>query len=462
LACLDEHVTWGREGGLLSPAESSLLIDQYELSMAASYLERGRNEEAVFELFVRSLPPERQWLLVAGLGPALEWLYELRFGDAELRYLESLGFGARLLRYLERFRFGGDVDAMPEGTVAFANEPLVRVSAPRVEAQLIETLLLNQLDFQTKAATSAARLALAAGGGEVGAGGRIADFSARRDPGMDAAMQVARAAAIAGIVGTSNMAAAMRLGLRPAGTMAHSYVLSHASELEAFTAFLEDVPDNAVLLVDTYDTLAGVRNAVAASRQTGVPLMGVRIDSGDLLALARGARAELDAAGMRRAAIVASGELDEWRIAELVGEGAPIDLYGVGTALGVSPDAPPLGAVYKLVADEAPGGGWHGVFKHSPEKATVPGPKQVFRSFSAGVMSGDVIAHVDERRPGAALLERFLERGQPMREDSLAQMTARARESIAALPAPLRRVGTLSPPQEGYRVDYSARLREAR
>jgi nicotinate phosphoribosyltransferase len=451
------------EAGLLTPAQTSLLIDQYELAMAASYLERDMNEPAVFELFVRNLPPGRDWLLVAGLGPALALVREMRFGADELAYLESLGFRPALLRYLERFRFSGDIDALPEGTVAFAPEPLVRVSAPRVEAQLLETLLLNQINFQTAIATKAARIVLAAGGGEPGAGERVMDFSPRRDHGVDAAMKAARSAAIAGVRSTSNVAAAMRYGLRPVGTMAHSYVMSFASEREAFCAFMQDTPENAVMLVDTYDTLEGVRNAIAASRETGVPLQGIRLDSGDLLALARSARALLDEARMRGATIVASGDLEEHQIAALVAAGAPIDLYGVGTELGVSRDAPTLGGVYKLVADASHGGAWRSVWKRSPAKETVPGPKQVFRSFADGVMAGDEIAHVDERPRGTPLLERFVERGESVREDPLDALAARASSDLEALPAELRHIhagpaGAAAASPAPYPVRYSERL----
>jgi len=261
--------------GLLSPAQASLLIDQYELAMAASYLGRGMNEPAVFELFVRHLPPRRHWLLCAGLGPALSLVERLRFGGEELAYLERLGFRPALLDYLAGFRFSGSVDAMPEGSVAFAGEPLVRVTAPRIEAQLLETLLLNQINFQTAIATKAARLMLAAASG-TGPAGAIVDFSPRRDHGTDAAMKAARSSAIAGAAGTSNVAAAMRYGLDAVGTMAHSYVMSFADEEEAFAAFMQDTPENAVILVDTFDTLEGVRRAISASRSTGVRLAGVR------------------------------------------------------------------------------------------------------------------------------------------------------------------------------------------
>jgi nicotinate phosphoribosyltransferase len=310
--------------GLLTSAQASLLTDQYEVAMAASYLLRGMNEVAVFELLVRRLPARRRWLMAAGLGPALALVRDMQFGAEELAYVGSLGFDDSFLQYLARFRFTGDVDAIPEGTIVFAGEPLVRVTAPRIEAQLLETLLLNQINFQTMVATKAARIALAAGRGTP-AGERVIDFSPRRDHGTDAAMKAARAAAIAGAAGTSNLAAAMRYGLRPVGTMAHSYVMSFEREEDAFHAFMEDFPGNAVMLVDTYDTVEGVRRAIAAARSTGVRLSGVRLDSGDLLELSRNARALLDEAGMRDARIVASGDLEERRIAELTMADAPID-----------------------------------------------------------------------------------------------------------------------------------------
>src|SRR6476620_290912 len=303
--------------------------------MSGSYFRQEMNQPAIFELFVRRLPPNREWLLAAGLGPTLELIRELRFGPHALDYLRSLGlFADDFIDYLAAFRFSGELEAMPEGTVCFANEPLVRVAAPRIEAQLLETLLLNQINFQTMVATKAARIVLAAGGGEPGAGERVVDFSPRRDHGADAAMKVARSAAVAGCGGTSNVGAAMRYGLRPVGTMAHSYVLSFESEEAAFRAFLEDFPNSAVLLVDTYDTLEGVRRAISASRATGAPLAGVRLDSGDLQELSVAARRLLDEAGMSETRIAASGDLNEGRIAELVAADAPVDIWGVGTDLG--------------------------------------------------------------------------------------------------------------------------------
>lgn len=451
--------------GLLAPAQAGLLVDQYELAMAASYLRHGMNEPAIFELFVRRLPPRRHWLLVAGLGPVLRMIEQLRFDAGELAYLEGLGFPDVLLGHLADFRFSGDIDAMPEGTIAFADEPLVRVRAPLVDAQLLETLLLNQVNFQTLIATKAARIALAAGGGEVGAAHRVVNFSPRRDHGTDAAMKAARSAAIAGSSGTSNVAAAMRYGLTPVGTMAHSYIESFDDEETAFATFLEDFPGRSVLLVDTYDTLTGVRRAIDAARRTGVALRGVRLDSGDLLALARATRALLDEAGLTAAQIVASGNLEEHRIAELVAAGAPIDQWGVGTDLGTSRDSPTVDGVYKLVS-RARGGEWRDVWKRSPDKETVPGAKQVFRRRTETEMLGDTIARADtpqgagERCAGEPLLVAAMRGGEMCLSETLPEVRSRAERELAALPRRLRAdppPGAADP--EPYPVEYSPGLR---
>jgi nicotinate phosphoribosyltransferase len=442
--------------GLLSPAEASLLIDRYELAMAASYLRREMNEPAIFELFVRHLPRYRDWLLVAGLGPTLRLIEELRFGEREQEYLAGLGFEDPFIDYLARFRFSGDIDAIPEGTIAFANEPLVRVTAPRIEAQLLETLFLNQINFQTMLATKAARVVLAAGGGEPDAAESVIDFSPRRTHGTDAAMKVARSSAIAGCGGTSNVAAAMRYGLRPVGTMAHSYVLSFRSEREAFLAFMRDFPENTTLLVDTYDTLEGVRSAIAASNEAGIPLQGIRLDSGDLGALSRQARGLLDEAGMSDTVILASGDLEEGHVAELVAADAPIDLWGVGTDLGTSRDSPVVNGVYKLAADlTGPDGSWRGVFKLSPDKATLPGAKQVIRRFDGEEMSGDVIAAAGERLEGEPLVVPAMRGGETVVAESLETIRARALAQLAALPERLRRIRARDAAVEPYPVAYS-------
>jgi nicotinate phosphoribosyltransferase len=438
--------------GLLTPAEVSLLVDQYEITMSASYHRLGRNEPSIFELFVRKLPPHRDWMVVCGLGPTLRLIREMRFGPAELEYLGTLGCNDDFLRYLEDFRFSGDIDAMPEGTIVFPDEPLVRVTAPLIEAQLLETLLLNQINFQTMIATKAARVVLAADG----KGESVIDFSPRRDHGVDAAMKVARASAVAGLGGTSNVAAAMRYGLRPVGTMAHSYVLSFESEEEAFEAFMRDNPENALLLVDTYDTLDGVRRAIKASRRTGIPLTGIRIDSGDLDALAREARHLLDEAGMRDSVIVASGDLEEHRIAQMCGAGVPIDVWGVGTDLGTSRDSPVVNGVYKIVA-ELSGEAWRGVAKRSEGKATLPGAKQVFRRFEEGTMVEDVVGTAEERLEGEPLLVPAMREGEIVHAETLEEMRGRTRRSLDALPVALRSRGE----KPRYPVSHSDALMEA-
>jgi nicotinate phosphoribosyltransferase len=437
--------------GLLTPAETSLLIDRYEITMAASYHRLGRNEPAVFELFVRKLPPHRDWLVVCGLGPTLRLITEMRFGPAELEYLGTLGCNDDFLRYLEGFRFSGDINAMPEGTIAFPDEPLVRVTAPLIDAQLLETLLLNQINFQTMIATKSARVVLAADG----KGDSVVDFSPRRDHGVDAAMKVARASAVAGLGGTSNLAAAMRYGLLPVGTMAHSYVLSFESEEEAFEAFMRENPENALLLVDTYDTLEGVRRAIEASRRTDIPLTGIRLDSGDLPGLAREARRLLDEAGLTDAVIVASGDLDEHRIAEMCRAGVPIDLWGVGTELGTSRDSPVVNGVYKLVA-ELSGEAWRGVAKRSEGKATLPGAKQVFRRFEGGTMIEDVVGTAEEQLDGEPLLVPAMRDGEIVHAETLEQMRERTTRSLELLPIALRSPGE----KPRYPVRYSDMLSE--
>jgi nicotinate phosphoribosyltransferase len=340
--------------------------------------------------------------------------------------------------------------------LCFADEPLLRVTGPRIEAQLLETLLLNQINFQTMIATKAARVVLAAGCGEPGSGEKVIDFSPRRDHGLDAAMKVARCAAIAGCAGTSNVAAAQRYGLQAMGTMAHSYVLSFPSELEAFRAFLRAFPERGVLLVDTYDIADGVRAAIEAARECGTELQGVRIDSGDLERCARRARELLDQAEMSATEIVVSGDLEENRIAALVDSGAPIDRFGVGTDLGTSRDSPVVNGVYKLVADAKPGGGWHGVRKLSADKQTLPGPKQVYRRLRGGEIDGDVVARADEEVDGEPLLVPFMQEGEIVRSETLEQIRERADSSLRSLPQRLR---PPEPAQDGYSVAISERLR---
>ncbi len=366
----------------------ALFTDLYELNMAASYLRRGMDQEATFSLFVRRLPPSRGFLVAAGLEPCLEFLEGFGFEEADLAYLAGeLGYDAATIDRFRGVSFSGDVWAVPEGRILFADEPLLEVTAPIAVAQLVETVLLNQITFQTTIASKAARCRIAARDRD------LVDFAFRRTQGIDAAMAVARTTAMVGFVSTSNVAAARRFNLRAAGTMAHSYVESFPTEADAFRAFAEDFPDRAVFLVDTYDTLNGVRTAIEVIRDLGLSdRLGIRLDSGDLDALSRGARAILDEAGLSSVRIFGSGGLDEMDVDRLVTTGAPIDAFGVGTRIGVSADAPYLDSVYKLVEyDGRP------VLKLSAEKSTEPGRKQVFRG--AG---GDVIGLRDEPPPPGA------------------------------------------------------------
>ncbi|MDE3086661.1 MAG: nicotinate phosphoribosyltransferase [Acidobacteriota bacterium] len=348
----------------------ALCTDFYELNMAASYLRRGMTAPATFSLFVRRLPPRRGFLVAAGIEDCVEWLEGFGFDEGDLGYLAGLGFEERDLEALAGLRFTGELWAIPEGRVVFAGEPLLELTAPLPEAQLAETFLLNQVTFQTALASKAARCRLAAGEAM-----ELVEFGFRRTHGVDAAMAAARGAAIAGFAGTSNVEAARRFGLRASGTMAHSYVESFPSELDAFRAFASDLPERAIFLVDTYDTATGVRRAVRVIGELGLGRRaGIRIDSGDLVAVSREARALLDQAGLTEVRIFVSGGLDEGDLAALVTAGAPVDAAGVGTRLGVSADAPYLDSVYKLVAyDGRP------VMKLSTGKETAPGAKQVFR-----------------------------------------------------------------------------------
>jgi nicotinate phosphoribosyltransferase len=414
---------------------SALLTDLYELNMAASYLRRNMNEQATFSLFVRRLPPGRGFLVAAGLEPCLEFLEDFRFEEDELAYLgQHLGFDQDTLASFEALRFEGDVWAVPEGRIVLANEPIVEITAPIAVAQLVETYLLNVITFQTTIASKAARCRIAADGRD------LVDFSFRRTQGTDAAMAVARATAMVGFAATSNVEAARRLGLPVAGTMAHSYIESFPSEKDAFVAFATDFPTKTTFLVDTYETLNGVRTAIEVIRELGLTEhLGVRLDSGDLEALSRQARRVLDDAGLPHVRIFASGGLDEIDVDRLVRVGAPIDAFGVGTRVGVSADAPYVDSVYKLVEyDERP------VLKLSAAKATAPGRKQVFRG-----PDGDVVALRNEPVPdgGEPLLVPVMtggRRGGPHRTLETARHLFEA--DLAGLPESARRIVDPQPP----------------
>jgi len=368
-------------------ASSGLLTDLYELNMAANYLERGMGGEATFSLFVRQLPPTRGFLVAAGLEPALEFLEGFGLSEEELDYLgRELGFEDPVLDALGALRFSGDVWAVPEGRVVYANEPLLELTAPIAVAQLVEPYLLNQITFQTTIASKAARCVIAADGRAV------VDFALRRTQGLDAALAVARCSSIVGFAATSNVEAARRYGLRPTGTMAHSYIESFASEKEAFRTFARDFPNRTTFLVDTFDTLNGVRTAIEVIEELGLEgseTLGIRLDSGDLHELSHAARKLLDEAGLEGVRIFVSGGLDEVEVDRLVRGGAPIDAFGIGTRMGVSADAPYLDSAYKLVEyDGRP------ILKLSAQKVTEPGRKQVFRG-----PDGDVVGLRDEAVP---------------------------------------------------------------
>jgi len=414
----------------LSSTEMSrtLVTDLYELNMAASYLRRGMTARATFSLFVRNLPKGWGFLVACGLERCLEFLEELRFEDEDLEYLgRELGFPDEDLEAFSRFRFTGRVRAIPEGRIFFAEEPILEVAAPLPEAQLVETYLLNQVTYQTAVASKAARCRLAAPEAS------LVDFSLRRVHGSEAGLGVARATAMVGFTGTSNVEAARLLGLRATGTMAHSYVEAFPSEIEAFRAFARDFRDRVVLLVDTYDTEGGVRNAISVARAEGEHrVVAIRLDSGDLAVLATKARAMLDEAGLTDVQIFASGGLDEHALAALTAGGAPIDAYGVGTKVGVAADSPALDSVYKLVEYDG-----RAVSKLSTAKVTLPGPKQVWRR--AG-MAGDVIGLASEDGPGDAepLLVEVLRGGRRNMADGLSEARLRFDAELAVLPGDLR------------------------
>jgi len=418
------------------PGRYGLAADLYELTMGAAYHDAGMSSVVgTFELFVRHLPPHRSFLVLAGLEQAVEFLLAVRFDGRSIDYLRALPVfshvSAGFWDYLAGFHFSGDAHAIPEGSVVFAGEPLVRVHAPIIEAQLVETFLLATVGHQTLIATKAARVV------EAAAGKGVIEFGARRAHGFHAALFGARAAVIGGCVGTSNTLAGQMFDVPVYGTAAHSFTMAFAHELDAFRAFARTFPEHAILLVDTYDTLEGARRAAAL----GPAVRGVRLDSGDLLALSRAVREILDAAGLAQTQIVASGDLNEERIAALSAAGAPIDVYGVGTDLATSRDAPALGAVYKLVAVEA-GGERRAVRKLGGEKATYPGPKQVYRRQGPdGRFGEDVVALATETLAGEPLLVPVITGGRACKAlPVLPEIRARARAQIEALPPGVRRL----------------------
>ncbi|MDJ0948383.1 MAG: nicotinate phosphoribosyltransferase [Alphaproteobacteria bacterium] len=432
------------------PGSSLLLTDLYQLNMLQAYLDEGLTDTAVFEFFVRKLPPTRGFLVAAGLQQVVEFLEAAQFTQEELDWLAASGrFSPEMLESLAAFRFTGDVHAMPEGTAFFADEPILRVTAPLPEAQLVETRIINLLHFQTLIASKAARMVLAA------PGKALIDFGLRRAHGAEAGLLAARASYLAGFDGTATTLAAPRFGLPIFGTMAHSFVQAHPTEEAAFTAFARARPDNVVLLIDTYDTEAGAEKVVALApklAQEGITVAGVRLDSGDLAAHARAVRPILDAGGLPDVKIFASGGLDETALQAFTESGAPIDGYGIGTALTTSQDAPGLDCAYKLQA-------YAGVpkRKRSEGKATWPGPKQVYRSYdAAGGMTADVITCDGDDQPGEPLLAPVMASGRRIGAlPALADARAHAADQLARLPAPLATLAA----EPAYPVQVSQALR---
>lgn len=438
----------------MSPADGALLTDLYQLTMAHAYFELEMNDTAVFELAVRRLPSERRFLVAAGLERALEHLESLRFTGSELEYLASLNtFPRRFLDYLQNLRFSGSVHAMPEGTPFFAEEPTLRVTAPLIEAQLVESRLLNILHFQTLVASKAVRCV------EAARGRRLIDFGMRRAHEGDAALLAARAAYVAGFDATATVAAARRFGIALAGTMAHSFVEAHDSEADAFRHFVLTRPQSAALLVDTYDTERAVQRVIdlehelSTYRSPGRRVHAIRIDSGDLSAQARSARVALDARGCEHIQIVLSGGLDEHAIEAILAQNTPVDAFGVGTALVVSADAPALDIAYKLHE-------YAGVprRKRSPAKTTWPGAKQVYRERgAAGEALADHIALAEEPGVGEPLLAEVMRDGRRITAaESLSDIRVRCQREVRALPAAVRELWTDA---AAYPVTFSPALR---
>jgi nicotinate phosphoribosyltransferase len=432
--------------GVASPLlEPTLLTDLYEITMALSYARERMAAPATFSLFVRDLPADRGFLVASGIQRCLDLLPHVQVGEAELAaFATAMRRSVDDLQPLLGLRFTGDVWAMPEGRVVLANEPLLEVTAPLPEAQLVETLLLNQITFSTAVATKATRCVLAARGKPV------VDFSLRRTQGAEAGMEVARISGMVGFAGTSNVAGAVRYDVRAVGTMAHSYVEAFASEEDAFAAFAAAHPGPVTFLVDTYDVMDGVQAAIRTIQRLRLPATcAVRLDSGDLGSLSRQTRAALDAAGLPEATVVISGGLDEYAVDELVREGAPVDIFAVGTKIGVVADAPYLDSAYKLVEyDGRP------VMKLSTAKVTLPGPKQVFRRLG----QEDVIAERNEQVPDATpLLELMMRGGQRIvAPEPLSVARERLTADLEALPEAAKRIRD----PEVARAAPSARLQQ--
>lgn len=433
----------------MDDATSPLLTDLYQLNMIQAYLDHGKTKTAVFEFFIRHLPARRGFLVAAGLEQALDFLEGLHFSAEEIEWLARSGrFGKRLLEHLAALRFTGDVHAIPEGTVFFADEPILRVTAPLPEAQLVETRLINILHFQSLIAAKAARMMLAA------PGKLLVDFGLRRAHGYEAGVMAARASYITGFAGTATMLAEKCFGIPTFGTMAHSFIQAYDDEITAFEEFAQSRPDHLTLLIDTYDTEAGARKVVALAprlKARGITIRSVRLDSGDLIALSKSVRNILDKGGLGEVGIFASGGLAEDDLAEMLQAEAPIDGFGIGTSLTTSSDVPALDCAYKLQEyDGLPRR------KRSIGKVTWPGRKQVWRRYgSDGRMAGDILSIESDHHSGEPLIQPVMRAGRRIGPPpTLAEIRARATRDLARLPERLR----LLRPQGSYPVEVAGAL----
>jgi nicotinate phosphoribosyltransferase len=419
----------------MTPSTSPLLTDLYELNMVQAYLDRAEGGEAVFEFFVRRLPARRSFLLAAGLADAIEYLTTLQFSAAEIDWLKKTGrFRSNLLDYLAGLRFTGDVHAIPEGSVCFANEPMIRITAPLPQAQLVETRLINILHYQTLIASKAARMVLAA------PGKILSDFGLRTAHGAEAGLFSARASYLAGFAGAANVQAGERYGIPIVGTMAHSYVQVHDDEMQGFENFARARPEGVILLIDTYDTEQGARKVIELAprlQADGIAIRGVRIDSGDLTASSRKVRAILDAGGLREVIILVSGGINEDVLQSMRKAGAPIDGFGIGVNLAASVDVPALDCAYKL--QEYAGKPKR---KLSEGKVTWPGRKQVWRTYDAdGRMCGDILSLESDTQPGEPLVVPIMHGGKLIAPlPTLAQSRERAARDLKRLAGPLARL----------------------
>lgn len=416
-------------------SNSALLTDLYQLTMLQGYYEQDMEELAVFEFFVRKLPENRGYLVAAGLAQVLIYLEQLRFSADEIEWLTNTGrFKPVMLDRLETLKFSGDVHAMPEGTVFFPNEPILRITAPLPEAQLIESRIINLLHFQTLIASKAARAAL------IAPDKQLVDFGMRRAHGSEAALLAARASYLVGFNGSATVAAGIHFGIPMFGTMAHSFIQAHRCETQAFIHFAAANPDNAVFLIDTYDTEAGAQKVVDLAAELhgqGIKIKGVRLDSGDLADHARKVRTILDHGGLNHATIFASGSIDEYELEQLLTQQVPIDGFGIGTHMDTSADAPYLDCAYKLQE-------YAGIArrKRSEGKATWPGRKQVYRNYdNNGMMSGDTVTVDNAPCAGQPLLQPVMQGGKTVtRQPMLIESREYAKRQLNALPAPLRQL----------------------